>query len=134
MRAHRPAMSRPLPLALLVPLFAGLCGAVAAALAAGAAGDAVRSAVHAWFQAAGFLACGAATLLAARRTRGERLPWVLLGCGLLAYAAGSMVFNLQAGDGSSAPFPSAADAAWLALYPLALVAVCLLYTSDAADE
>ena len=126
MRAHRPAMSRPLPLALLVPLLAGLCGAVAAALAAGAGGDAVRSAVDAWFQPAGFLACGAATLLAARRTRGERLPWALLGTGLVVYAAGSVIFNLQAGDGSSAPFPSTADAAWLAMYPLALVAVVRL--------
>jgi diguanylate cyclase (GGDEF)-like protein len=89
-------------------------------------GDAGVDAAYAdWFLPSGFFVCGVATLSRAR-VRVERAPWVLIGLGLVLYAAGCVYFNLVFGDDPSPPFPSVADALWLPLYPLAFAAVVLL--------
>lgn len=72
----------------------------------------------AWFQPIVFLACGAVVCWRATRPP-QRLPWALLGAGLVLYGAGSVYFNLRGGPA----FPSAADAMWLAMYPLAFAAM-----------
>ena len=79
-----------------------------------------------WYQPVGFLGCGLATLWRAASVREERMPWALLGSGLVLYAAGSVYFNLEYGSNPSPPFPSLADGLWLALYPLCFAAAALL--------
>lgn len=49
----------------------------------------------------------------------HRWPWLLLAAGLLAFAAGDTSYNvLESYFGVNNPFPSAADACYLACYPL----------------
>jgi diguanylate cyclase (GGDEF)-like protein len=78
-----------------------------------------------WFMPVVFLGCGLVTLARARRGP-ERLPWILLGLGLVLYSSGNVFFNLASMAGEPPGFPSAADALWLALYPLALTALAIL--------
>ncbi len=79
-----------------------------------------------WFQPTAFLACGLAVLWGASRA-GKRLPWLLLGTGLVLYAGGNVYFNLVTSATGQAPgFPSAADALWLSLYPLSFAALAAL--------
>ena len=72
-----------------------------------------------------YLGCGLATLWRAT-VRDGRLPWVLLGSGLVLYATGSIYFNLAFGTDPSPPFPSPADGLWLSLYPLTFAALAIL--------
>jgi diguanylate cyclase (GGDEF)-like protein len=78
-----------------------------------------------WFQPVAFFGCGAATLLRAFAMK-RRAPWLLLGCALILYAGGNLYFNVATDEGHPPGFPSAADALWLALYPLAFAALALL--------
>jgi diguanylate cyclase (GGDEF)-like protein len=61
-------------------------------------------------------------LLCARRARGMPWVWGALAIGLLAKAAGDLVYSL-AGDIEAVPVPSASDPLWLAIYPCAYVAL-----------
>ena len=79
-----------------------------------------------WFQPVVFAGSGAVCLARAATVRVDRLPWSLLGVGLLLYAAGSVLFNAMYGDDPSPPFPSIADALWLAMYPLAIATIVIL--------
>ena len=79
--------------------------------------------VATWFLVAVFVPCGAAILVRALRVPQERSAWTAIGVGLLLYAAGSTVYNL---DGSAVAFPSVADAFWLSLLPLSLVGMVAL--------
>ncbi len=78
-----------------------------------------------WFQPVAYLGCGLATLWRAT-VRDGRLPWVLLGSGLVLYAAGSIYFNFVFGTDPAPPFPSPADGLWLSLYPLFFAALAIL--------
>jgi diguanylate cyclase (GGDEF)-like protein len=79
-----------------------------------------------WFMPLAFGGSGVATLARARLRGADRIPWTLLGAGLVLYALGNVVFNVfHAGD-ASPPFPSMADALWLTLYPLAWTALAIM--------
>src|SRR5215207_4149521 len=80
----------------------------------------LEDAVATWFLVAVFVACGAALVARAVRMPAERAAWAPVGAGLLLYAAGSTVYNLQLAAGSDVGFPSPADALWLLLLPLSL--------------
>ncbi len=58
--------------------------------------------------------------------RQERAAWLPIGAGLLFYALGSTVYNLELAAGSDVGFPSLADALWLALCPLSLAGMVAL--------
>ena len=62
----------------------------------------------------------------ARRRPDERVAWMLLGASLLLQAAGEVYWTLALSDLAEAPYPSAADAMWLAAYPLRYAALLLL--------
>lgn len=66
------------------------------------------------------LAGGLAVLVGVRRNRpAVRWPWFCLAAGLLAFAAGDTYYNAQEQYfNASNPFPSPADACYLAVYPL----------------
>jgi diguanylate cyclase (GGDEF)-like protein len=78
-----------------------------------------------WFQPAAFFGCGAAVLIRVPRTS-PRAPWLLIGAGLVLYAAGNLYFNFAVDQGTTPGFPSTADALWLCLYPLSFAALALL--------
>src|SRR5688500_14116684 len=81
--------------------------------------------VGAWGLVAVFAASAAGCLARALHVRAERVAWALIGSGLLLYALGSCVYNVQLTAGGAA-FPSAADALWLALYPLCFAGMVAL--------
>ena len=82
--------------------------------------DWLEELVAKWFLVAVFAPCGAALLARALRRPAERAAWAPIGVGLLLYASGSTLYNLELAAGSAVPFPSSADALWLLLYPLTL--------------
>jgi two-component system cell cycle response regulator len=57
-----------------------------------------------------------ATLARVVLRKEERLPWLLLGLGLLSWAAGDLYWTVVLRDVSSPPFPSADDVLYLAGY------------------
>jgi hypothetical protein len=73
-----------------------------------------------WFLVAVFAACGAACVARALRLPAERVAWGPIGLGLLLYAAGSTLYNLELAADNTLTFPSRADALWLMLAPLTL--------------
>lgn len=57
----------------------------------------------------------------------DRLPWLLLAAGQLTFSVGDLLFNFYPQlIGRELPFPSAADAIYLAGYPILGIGVCLL--------
>jgi hypothetical protein len=75
-----------------------------------------------------FALAAAAALCLARGFSRARMhaAWMWLGAGLAAWAAGSIAWSvLYAGD-ADPPYPSIADALWLAWYPLTAVGIALL--------
>src|SRR5215210_3613864 len=54
-----------------------------------------------------------ACLLRAALVREERLPWLVMGVGLLCYVAGDIYWTLFLSDDASTPFPSPADGLYL---------------------
>src|SRR3954471_8399784 len=72
-----------------------------------------------WFMPVAFLGSGVVALM--RGSGGsERTGWLLLGAGLVLYAAGSIYYSVACLAGAAPGFPSLADALWLCLYPLAI--------------
>jgi diguanylate cyclase (GGDEF)-like protein len=59
-------------------------------------------------------------------TRRERWPWLLLGLGMVLWAAGSVYYSLFLIDLKSRPIPAVSDFLWLGFYPPAYVAIVML--------
>ena len=78
--------------------------------------DWLANVFSAWALAAVVLVCGVACLARARAIEAERAPWTLIGVGLVLYAAGSVVYNVDLTADAEVSFPSLADALWLSLY------------------
>jgi two-component system, cell cycle response regulator len=74
----------------------------------------------------------AAVGLRAARTRGhERAAWIALALGLASFAAGDLYWTLVLVGVDEPPYPSPADAGYLAIYPGAYVALVLLLRARA---
>jgi diguanylate cyclase (GGDEF)-like protein len=58
--------------------------------------------------------------------RAERLPWLLLSCGLLLWTIGDLYYYFFLSSSESPPVPSVADPFYLAFYPVSYVALALL--------
>ena len=71
---------------------------------------------------------GSAALCLARGVlvRQDRGAWLALGAALTLYAAGDLYWNAQLADLEDPPYPSLADAGWLAYYLPAYLAIGLL--------
>ncbi len=65
-------------------------------------------------------------LVRAVQDRRERWAFVALAVAVMSYVVGTMVYQLRYLPGGDIPFPSWADAAWLAFYPATYVATVLL--------
>jgi diguanylate cyclase (GGDEF)-like protein len=77
-----------------------------------------------WFYEGLELFAAAGVLTRAILVRAERSAWFFIGAGLLATTIGDILFDFW--YGGSPPFPSAADVAYLAFYPLLYVGIVLL--------
>jgi len=62
-----------------------------------------------------------------------RLPWFLVGLGLLAWVIGDLYYEFAFADADEIPFPSVADAFYLAFYPLVYAGLALLLRSRMQD-
>jgi two-component system cell cycle response regulator len=71
---------------------------------------------------------GSAALCLARAAlqRAERAAWAVMGLALALWASGNLYWTFFLSDLEVAPFPSVADAFWLAFLPTAYVALVLL--------
>ena len=70
----------------------------------------------------------------ALRRRENRLAWILLSVGLLAWTAGDLTWTVWLGDSANPPTPSVADGLYLAMYPVLYVAVMMLLRSRLRRE
>jgi two-component system, cell cycle response regulator len=93
----------------------------------GALGDAaVQDAVGRWDYDAIVLGAALIVLWRALAVEAERGAWLALGIGILLWALGQTYYSSVLYYASPAPFPSPADAGFLAFYPAAFVALVLL--------
>ena len=112
-----------IPRALL--LAAVTCFAVTTVTGTRAAVPAVGALDH-WLGDGFALAAAAVCLLRALRLAEERRAWAVLGLGLACYGGGTVYFHTVVSHLDPPPFPSLADAGWLAFYPAVYVSVVLL--------
>jgi two-component system cell cycle response regulator len=62
-----------------------------------------------------------------------RLPWTLVGLGLLAWVIGDLYYELAFANADEVPFPSVADGFYLLFYPLVYAGLALLLYSRLQD-
>ncbi len=98
-------------------------------LGGSSADDLVGNSLH------GVLMTVAAVVVVARavRVREDRAAWVCFSVALVTYAAGEIVWNAAYSHQSSPPYPSAADALWLAFYPATYAGIALLVRARMRD-
>ncbi len=79
------------------------------------------------------LAAGVACLLRARAVASERAGWTLMGLAILSWGAGEVYWTLFIGNDPTSPYPSPADALYLAFYPLAFAGLVELVKAHAHE-
>ena len=81
------------------------------------------------------VSCVVAILIGVRRNRpGRRLPWYLLAAAVTTFAAGDFTYNILTSVlHQENPFPSLADAFYLAMYPVFPAALALFIRSRTAS-
>jgi diguanylate cyclase (GGDEF)-like protein len=79
-----------------------------------------------WFLPAIYFGCALVCLKRAHTSATERLPWALIGAGLVLYGSGNAAYNFQLAASPDVGFPSYADALWLAFYPVAFAGLVAL--------
>ena len=72
------------------------------------------------------LLAAAACLTRAVLVSEERVPWLVMGVGLLCYAGGDIYWTLFLADDASPPIPSLGDALYLVFYPASYVTIVML--------
>ena len=71
-------------------------------------------------------AAAAFCLVRAAVVRVERAAWLVLGLGLLSWAAGEAYYSIFYASDLEPPLPNVADAFWLAFYPACYIAIVML--------
>jgi len=79
-----------------------------------------------WLYLVVLAASGLIILLRAALIDRDRLPWALIGIGMCSSAAADIVYALVYADMKRPPYPSIADALWLAYYPFVAGGVLIL--------
>jgi diguanylate cyclase (GGDEF)-like protein len=89
----------------------------------------LRTFLNGWVYDNIVFAAGAACLARGIAKRQDRLAWILMGLAVSSWAAGDTYWSLTFSNDPSPPAPSFADVGYLAVYPLAYVALVLLLRS-----
>ena len=82
-----------------------------------------------WVYCALIVAAGAACVARAAAVREERAAWIVMGVGLMAWAAGEVTWMLVYANELNPPYPSAADVLYLSFYPASYASLLLLARS-----
>ena len=85
--------------------------------------------VDTWFYSIVLLAVALSGLARPLLVKRDRRPWLLLSLAMIAWAIGDVYWSVAFSDAETVPVPSAADAGYLAVYPLAYVGMVLLARS-----
>src|SRR4051812_20496223 len=75
------------------------------------------------------LAAGAVCVARGLASSRERAAWMLMGAAVVSWGVGNTIWTFAYVGSQSPPYPSLADAFWLALYPPVYVALLLLLRS-----
>jgi diguanylate cyclase (GGDEF)-like protein len=97
--------------------------------ATGLAGEAVTAAFQDYVYNALLLAGAGFCLWRAAAFREERLAWLVMGAGIVAWTAADVYWTAIYADDPAPPYPSFSDALWLAYYPAACATLLLLVRS-----
>jgi diguanylate cyclase (GGDEF)-like protein/putative nucleotidyltransferase with HDIG domain len=120
------------PVAIALGVTLALLTAYAVVIFGSLGGGGLQDAMGRWAYDAVLLLPASIILLRAGVMRDERRAWLFLGTGLLMFALGQTYYSVVLYYADPAPFPSPADAFFLAMYPAIFVAFSLLLRSRAA--
>jgi diguanylate cyclase (GGDEF)-like protein len=84
-----------------------------------------------WVYCGATIGAGAMCLLRGIAIRNERLAWLVMGAGLLAWAGGDITWTVLLADDPSPPYPSVSDVLYLAFYPASYASLLLVARSRA---
>ena len=82
-----------------------------------------------WVYCGLIVAAGAACITRAVAVREERAAWLVMGIGLVAWAAGEVTWTLAYANDPNPPYPSVADVLYLIFYPASYTSLLLLARS-----
>jgi two-component system, cell cycle response regulator len=82
-----------------------------------------------WVLSGVSVGAGALCLLRGVAVRRERVAWLLMGAGLLAWAGGDITWTAVLADDPNPPYPSLSDVLYLCFYPLSYAALLLVARS-----
>src|SRR5215210_4398818 len=82
-----------------------------------------------WVYCGLIVAAGVACVTRAVTFPDERAAWLVMGAGLLAWAAGEVTWTLVYADDPNPPYPSVADLLYLSFYPASYASLLLLARS-----
>jgi len=99
----------------------------------GFGGGAVADAAEGWLYDAVVVAAGATCVLRSRSAGRERTAWMAIGASILVWAAAEIYWTVAIVGDPSPPYPSPADAGYLAFYPLAALGLVLLVRARAEE-
>ncbi|HEU5061992.1 MAG TPA: HD domain-containing phosphohydrolase [Solirubrobacterales bacterium] len=114
-------------------VFAGLLALYAAVTLWALGGESLQDAVGRWVYDAVLLGTALIVLWRASALETERRAWLALGAGMLLWALGQTYYSVVLYYASPAPFPSPADALFLAFYPVSFLALVLLLRARVAQ-
>jgi diguanylate cyclase (GGDEF)-like protein len=109
-----------------VGLLAGLLAFYAVVILGKLGGESLQDAVGRWVYDAVVLGAALLVLWRAIALERERRAWLALGVGMLLWALGQTYYSVVLYYASPAPYPSPADALFLAFYPATFLALALL--------
>ncbi len=82
-----------------------------------------------WVYCGLIVAAGAACVTRAVAVQEERAAWLVMGIGLVAWAAGEVTWTLAYANDPNPPYPSVADVLYLTFYPASYASLLLLARS-----
>jgi diguanylate cyclase (GGDEF)-like protein len=98
-------------------------------VATGLAGDAVTAVLQDYLYNALLLAGAGFCLWRVAAVREERLPWLVMGLGIVAWTGADIFWTAAYAEDPNAPYPSISDGLWLVYYPAACLTLALLVRS-----
>ena len=105
---------------------AALCAAAYAGYIAADEPVELTTAADIWVYHATLVLASFACLVRAALVRDQRAVWVAVGLGLLSWTAGDLYWTLALSEVKTAPYPSLADAGYLATLPFFYIGIALL--------